>query len=289
MHIFCGIGLRSQPYFLFETRRHLVGESGENPYIVRMNESEHLLPSEARPPSQPARSTETANTPTAMAPNRPPIVPIRSLGENHRSRIASHLVALDPHDRYLRFGYAANDEQILRYVAGLDFDRDEIFGIYNRKLVLLAVAHLAYPSPKVPHSSAEFGVSVTKLSRGRGYGARLFERAAMHARNDGIEQLYIHALSENSAMIKIVRDAGALITRDGSESDAYLRLPPATLDSQVTEIVQEQFAQADYRFKSQAKQFWSCLAGLRQASDTGRSGDTGQSSDTGQSKPPPGI
>ena len=72
------------------------------------------------------------------------MVPIRSLGENHRARIASHLKALDAHDRYFRFGFAANDEQIDRYVTGLDFERDEIFGIYNRNLVLIAVAHLAY-------------------------------------------------------------------------------------------------------------------------------------------------
>ena len=42
------------------------------------------------------------------------LVPIRSLGANHRARIARHLMALEPHDRYLRFGFAANDEQIQR-------------------------------------------------------------------------------------------------------------------------------------------------------------------------------
>ena len=71
-------------------------------------------------------------------------MPIRSLGPGHRERIATHLLALDAHDRYLRFGYAANDEQIQRYVDGLDFERDEIFGIYNRKLELIAMAHLAF-------------------------------------------------------------------------------------------------------------------------------------------------
>ena len=59
----------------------------------------------------------------------PLMVPIRSLGANHRDRIASHLKLLDERDRYLRFGFAANDEQIQRYVDGLDFERDEIFGI----------------------------------------------------------------------------------------------------------------------------------------------------------------
>ena len=45
-----------------------------------------------------------------------PMVPIRSLAPRHRERIAAHLLALDEHDRYLRFGYAASEEQIRRYV-----------------------------------------------------------------------------------------------------------------------------------------------------------------------------
>ena len=38
---------------------------------------------------------------------------------------------------------------------------------------------------------AEFGVSVLKAARGRGYGARLFDRAVMHARNEG-RDTYVH-------------------------------------------------------------------------------------------------
>jgi DNA-binding Lrp family transcriptional regulator len=64
---------------------------------------------------------------------RNPMVPIRSLGPSHRARIAAHLLAWTPDDRYLRFGYAATDEQIGRYVADLDFERDDIFGIFNRR------------------------------------------------------------------------------------------------------------------------------------------------------------
>src|SRR3569832_2830950 len=88
------------------------------------------------------------------------VVPIRSIGPSHRDRIEHHLLALDEHDRYLRFGYAANDEQIRRYVQGLDFDRDDIFGIYNRKLELIAMAHLAFSSAPEHLECAEFGVSV---------------------------------------------------------------------------------------------------------------------------------
>ena len=198
------------------------------------------------------------------APVSGPLVPIRSLGAGHRARIAAHLLALDEHDRYLRFGYAANDEQIQRYVDNLDFERDEIFGIFNRRLHLIAIAHLAFIHEPGAAAGAEFGVSVLKKARGRGYGARLFDRAVMHARNEGVELMFIHALSENTAMIRIARKGGAVIERAGSETEAYLRLPPATLDSRVSEILEEQVAQADYRLKQQARNFLALLSQVQE-------------------------
>jgi GNAT superfamily N-acetyltransferase len=200
---------------------------------------------------------------TEAPPTSPVIVPIRSLGPSHRGRIAAHLVALDADDRYLRFGYPATDEQIGRYVDGLDFDRDDIFGIYNRKLELIAMAHLAFADQADHKSCAEFGVSVFKKARGRGYGSRLFERAVIHARNEGVDLMFIHALTENTAMLKIARNAGAKLERAGSETDAYLRLPPATLDSRMSEMVEEQVAQTDYRLKAQARSFREFLASVQ--------------------------
>lgn len=191
-------------------------------------------------------------------------MPIRSLAPGHRERIALHLLALETGDRYLRFGYAASDEQVRRYVDSLDFDRDEIFGIFNRKLQLIAMAHLAFMHGTGAPAGAEFGVSVLAKARGRGYGSRLFDRAGMHARNEGVELMFVHALSENTAMIKIARNAGATLERAGGETDAYLRLPPATLDSRVTELVEEQVGQTDYQLKKQALNFRELLASVQE-------------------------
>jgi len=202
--------------------------------------------------------TEGAGPPPELRP-APVLVPIRSLGVNHRERIATHLLALDTHDRYLRFGFPAGDEQIQRYVESLNFERDDIFGIYNRRLELIAMAHLAFASEPDLAACAEFGVSVLKSARGRGYGARLFDRAAMHARNQGVSRLFIYALSENTAMLRIASNAGATVERDGSESEAHLHLQPATMDSHLSEMVAEQVAQTDYRIKVQVKQFWDFL------------------------------
>lgn len=197
---------------------------------------------------------------TEAAGRRAAWVPIRPLAPRHKPRILMHLLALSEQDRYLRFGYPATDEHIRRYVDGLDFGRDEIFGIFNRRLQLVAMAHLAFSVDPELSSCAEFGVSVNAGQRGRGMGAKLFDRAVIHARNEGVRMLFIHALSENAAMLGIARKAGARVERDGSESEAYLSLPQATIDSQVTGLLQDRMAELDYQLKLQASQFRQWLA-----------------------------
>lgn len=235
-------------------------EARENPYILPMETKTDVTPFGVDP-SKAVRVTGThANDDSRIGQ---PMVPIRSLDERHRSQILSHLLELDERDRYLRFGFIAKDEHVTRYVEGLNFKRDEVFGITNRKLSLIAAAHLAYAPADRRSTCAEFGVSVARSARGRGYGASLFERAAMDARNNGVSLMFIHALSENSAMLGIARKAGAVIERHGSETEAHLRLPPASLNSRMTEIVEDHYAQLDYRLKAQSRQFHNMLAAIK--------------------------
>ena len=183
-------------------------------------------------------------------------VPVRSLAERHRPRILAHLLALPPHDRYLRFGYAASDEQIAHYAEQIDFARDEVFGIFNRRLDLIAQAHLAgLPDRR----EAEFGVSVLPHARGRGYGGRLFDHAVLHARNRGVDTLLVHVLTENTAMLKIARNAGAMVERDGGEALARVRLPPEDLRSRLDALVEDGAAEIDYHLKMQARRVADAL------------------------------
>jgi RimJ/RimL family protein N-acetyltransferase len=187
------------------------------------------------------------------------MIPITPLEPDHLDAIKTHMLALDERDRYLRFGYAANDEQIERYIDALDFERDEIYGIFNRHLEIVAMAHLAICRQDGRKDFAEFGVSVSAHARGRGYGAHLFERAMIQARNDKVYQMYIHALSENAPMIRIARKFGAEIEREGAETEAYLNLPKRDIDSRVTELVADQYAKTNYAIKEDAKRFWDFL------------------------------
>lgn len=212
---------------------------------------------------QPAVELERADSVIATKAAAPRWLPIRSLAPRHRPRILTQLLALSEHDRYLRFGHMASDAQIGRYVDLLDFDRDEVFGIFNRRLELVAMAHLAYMEQGAASgNSAEFGVSVAQRSRGQGYGERLFDRAALHARNRGVDYLVIHALSENAAMLRIAQKAGACVERHGPEAEARLRLPPESLASHVEAMVEDGVAELDYGIKRQAQRMDELLGGL---------------------------
>jgi len=182
-------------------------------------------------------------------------VPIRSLARRHRRRILAHLLALEPADRYLRFGYAAGDSQIERYALSLEFSRDEVLGIFNRRLEIVAMAHLAFSQGGPEADTAEFGVSVLQRYRGRGLGSRLFQLACLHARNRDMRFLLIHALSENQAMLRIAEKAGAWAEEiaDGSVS-ARLHLPADSWASHAEQALEQGLGELDFRLKAQAKQ-----------------------------------
>lgn len=178
-------------------------------------------------------------------------VPIRSLHAGHRDAVLAHLLTLDASDRYLRFGYAASDAQIARYVETLDFERDRFFGVFSPDLRLMAMAHLAMlePDALTQAKQAEFGVSVELAARSKGMGRALYTRCALNARNTGIENLYIFVLRENTAMLRIAKSARAQITGDHGELDCWVTLQPGTVETRVSEYWEEQRAQVDYQLK----------------------------------------
>lgn len=189
-----------------------------------------------------------------------PFFSIRSLGPNHRRRVLIHLLALDSQDRMMRFGYVANDAQINAYVERLDFQNDAVFGVFNRRLELVALAHLAICRSLESEPVGDFGVSVFPAWRGRGLGGRLYERAALHARNEGVEVLQIQALASNVPMLAIARKHGATVQRMGSESEACLRLPKPSLESRLQEILEEYWAHLHYTAKAQTRAWSDWLA-----------------------------
>jgi RimJ/RimL family protein N-acetyltransferase len=178
---------------------------------------------------------------------------VRELTAADRDQLLAHFLALGEEDRLLRFGQAAPDHVIENYVRSIDFTRDKVFGVYDHRLDLVGVGHLAYLPEEGDTRTAEFGVSVLESSRGMGVGSKLFERAAMHSRNTRVTTLYMYCLSRNTTMMHIAKKAGMRIEYAYGSADAYLTLPPADQTSILTEMLQEQAAVFDYAIKRHAR------------------------------------
>ena len=147
-----------------------------------------------------------------------PTVPVKELRERDRRRMLKHFLTLERHDRLLRFGSPVNDEQIARYVGGIDFDRDLVFGVYNRVFKLVAVGHLAFAERDADKHKvtakdqvAEFGVSVSKSARGLGIGSRLVEECLTFARRAGYRRMVLWTQSILTSAHRIYEAQGFVL------------------------------------------------------------------------------
>ncbi|MEO8716620.1 MAG: GNAT family N-acetyltransferase [Burkholderiales bacterium] len=157
-----------------------------------------------------------------------------------------HFLTLDAEDRRLRFGLALGDSALRAYVARIDFGRDAVFGVFGDDLQLLGAAHLARSD-----DGAELGVSVLAGHRGRRLGGALLERAHTHARNWGVDALFMQCLTENAAMMHLARNQGMAIVTAAGEAGASLKLPPADAASRFGAVFDQRLALFDIALKSQ--------------------------------------
>src|SRR5215472_5687428 len=82
-------------------------------------------------------------------------IEVQRLTEAVRPALAAHFRALPSDDLRLRFGAPISSERIEAYVAGIDFGRDAVFGVFDDELALIGVAHVGFLA-----DAAELGISV---------------------------------------------------------------------------------------------------------------------------------
>ncbi|HVP09229.1 MAG TPA: GNAT family N-acetyltransferase, partial [Burkholderiales bacterium] len=184
-------------------------------------------------------------------------VAVQRLNPRHREEIARHLLQLPAEDRRLRFGRVIRDDAVRDYVAGLDFERDRVFGILGETLELVGVAHLALAPAD---GTAELGLSVDPRRRGNGHGYALLKRALLHAANIGCRVLFMHCLAENAIMMHLAKKAGLLLVLEGGEADGRLKLDRRKHGSALLEAVADQVALIDNLLKQQY--LWLACSGL---------------------------
>lgn len=177
-----------------------------------------------------------------------PGVAVQRLNARHRDDIARHLLLLPAEDRRLRFGRHILDDAIGRYVDGIDFTRDRVFGVHGPELELIGIAHLALdPLEQV----AELGLSVDPCARVKGHGFALLQRSVLHAANLGYRVLFMVCLAENGIMMHLARKAGLTVVVESGEADARLALDRRAHGGALREAMADQFALVDTLLKQQ--------------------------------------
>lgn len=169
-------------------------------------------------------------TPVSRSPYA--IVP---LGPDARDELRTHLLALDAADRCLRFGVAADDESVGRYVASIDFAATPVLAARDPLGCLLGMAHVALAG-----GVADLGLSVAAEARGRGVATALARAALREAGRRGAREFRIDYAADNDAMTRLVQRLGMQVEREGSDCTARRRLArsaPAALPASVTEAV----------------------------------------------------
>lgn len=145
---------------------------------------------------------------------------IKLLNASHRPALAQHFLALSTDDRRLRFGNTVSDDVIRRYVASVKFEHSAVLGLADDRARLIGVAHLVRTADFV-----EAGLSVSSSMRGSGIATALLARARKTAQMWGAPRLFMHYMSANAPMRRLVRRQNMLVVSSAQESDAWLNVP----------------------------------------------------------------
>jgi len=189
-------------------------------------------------------------------------IPVLQLTGSNREALRRHFLSLDEEDLRLRFEHVISEMTLMKYIDGIDFDRDAVFGVFDEQLGLAGVAHLGLRG-----EIAEFGVSVAPGHRGEGVGTALYRRAYEYCRNHRIQTLFVHCLHENAAMMHIARKAGMEIVTEANEVEAHLRVPAGDPVSFTEELIDDRVGLFDLALKSQFLAARAIVEAVAEAAD----------------------
>ena len=146
------------------------------------------------------------------------------LFDDSASEVSQHILNLNSHDRYLRFGYSAPSPRIEEYVTNTLSTvntrqrADFWFGI-KQGVLLVATLHVA-----IVDDSAEFAFTTLEDHRGKKLGQLLFARGYQLVTEYSIPRIYMHCLTENQAIRHIARKFGLAVLTQGSEVEGSVNI-----------------------------------------------------------------
>lgn len=158
------------------------------------------------------------------------MIPRKIMYESDKGKLYDHfLVDIVGHDRYLRFGYPATNENVTKYLdtAFDDFGKTNMWFIAESDDKVIGSVHVAIISVT---GKAEMGFTVAPEYRGTGIGQELFQRGATWAMMKGAKTLFTQCLSENIVMQHIAKKNGmTVVTVAQGEKEATIQASKGTI------------------------------------------------------------
>lgn len=168
---------------------------------------------------------------------------IRKLDRLEITKYSDHLLRLNADDRYLRFGSQVDDNMIIRHVADTNYKKI-ILAAFDDALNIIAACEVAFimRSKAISADTAEIGLSVEEIHRGKGLGTELFKRALIVCRNRRVKTLMSYCLTRNRFMMRIAKAHGMQIHTEYGSSEATIELPHYTAATVLEEMLGEGMA-----------------------------------------------
>ncbi len=145
---------------------------------------------------------------------------VRALTRRDADRYENHLLRLSDEDRRARFFAAMNDEAILRYTRGRDWNSSTILGAFVND-ALRGAGEIA---PMSDASRVELAVSVEGPYQNVALGRLLVAALLVEARLGHLTEARLVFLRENRTMLELARDLGARLTPQGGMIEGAVAL-----------------------------------------------------------------
>ena len=152
---------------------------------------------------------------------------------------ANHLKGLSEADRYTRFCYNINDENIDRFILSILYNADD-HHLFTATLddKIVGFGHLAREN-----NDWELAVSVDGTCQGQGVADRLIDFMIDWGTTRGVHSVFMHCITQNAKIQHLARKHGLrMVERDGSEVTSKVDLPPPTPMDYTADFMREQKA-----------------------------------------------
>lgn len=151
----------------------------------------------------------------------------RLLNKNELGLYGEFLKKRDRDSLTRYFGTLVSAQVIDNLVNGMIEHKDihDVLVAENEKLEIVGTIHIA----RMNEHQVELGIMVLEAYRGMGVASEMMNLALLYCRNRGLRDVYMHCMSNNEAIMNLIKKQGLHISNQTGEADAHVTLPYSSI------------------------------------------------------------